>query len=315
MVFSVLVKIGGLVLRAVLDTGATLFIVARRLLKTFKKTKTVAARVGDGRAIHSLGAVDVSFCFGNECVMQHCRLLDTDAFEIVIGTHFLRKNPQVEILSLERPYSLHCDFFSGLFSVPLELSRQKESGLRDEKRTNYGTENYPLSRHVLENGLAALQVSLDDIHTELFGTQHQYLRQLFCTKHSNNAFCFFWKVMRLGYANPLFSLLAKVLTKIAYAGARVVLCTPNWGCSGEHTYWRQLLDGMTVGRMQLPDGPIYVPEDSDTAMQAREWTSFLSIVDGSLSPVPLCDLVQVLLKEVMAEKSWYEPFGSQKPIP
>ena len=58
---------------------------------------------------------------------------------------------------------------------------------------------------------------------------------------------------------------------------------------------------MTVGRVQLPDGPIYVPEDSDTAMQAPEWTSFLSIVDGSLNPVPLCDLDQVLLKEVMAK--------------
>ena len=62
-----------------------------------------------------------------------------------------------------------------------------------------------------------------------------------------------------------------------------------------------MLDRMTVGRVQLPDGPIYVPEDSDTAMQAPEWASFLSIVDGSLNPVPLCDLDQVLLKKVMAE--------------
>ena len=62
-----------------------------------------------------------------------------------------------------------------------------------------------------------------------------------------------------------------------------------------------MLDRMTVGRVQLRDGPIYVPEDSDSAMQAPEWASFISIVDGSLNPVPLCDLDQVLLKEVMAE--------------
>ena len=48
-------KIRDQVFRAVLDTGATFSIVARRLLKTFKKTKTVAIRVGDGRTIHSLG--------------------------------------------------------------------------------------------------------------------------------------------------------------------------------------------------------------------------------------------------------------------
>ena len=79
------------------------------------------------------------------------------------------------------------------------------------------------------------------------------------------------------------------------------MCTLDWGCSGEHAYWRRMLGRLTVGRMQLPDGPIYVPEDSDRAMQAPEWASFSSIVDGSLNPVPLCDLDQVLLKEVMAE--------------
>ena len=79
------------------------------------------------------------------------------------------------------------------------------------------------------------------------------------------------------------------------------MCRLDWSCSGEHAYWRRMLDRMTVGRVQLPDGPIYVPEDSDTAMQAPEWASFLSIVDGSLNPVPLCDLDQVPLKDVIAD--------------
>ena len=87
-------KIGDQLFRAVLDSGTTLSIVARRLLKTFKKAKTVAITVGDGRTIHSLGGVDVSFCLGDETVTQHCRVLDTDAFDIVIGTDFLRRNPQ-----------------------------------------------------------------------------------------------------------------------------------------------------------------------------------------------------------------------------
>ena len=41
--------------------------------------------------------------------------------------------------------------------------------------------------------------------------------------------------------------------------------------------------------------------DSDAALQAPEWASFLSTVDGSLNAVPLCDTDQVLVKEVMAE--------------
>ena len=289
------------VFRAVLDTEATLCIVARRLLKTFKKMKTVAIRVGDGRNIHFLGGVDATMCLGDETVTQHCRVLDTDAFDIVIGTNFLRRNPQVKMLSLQRRCSVHCNFDSGLFSVPPELSGRKESGMRYAAKTNYCTENYQLARQVLENGLAALQVTLDEIQVEMFASQHQHIMQLYCSKHLINAFCFFWKAMGLAYANPLFSLLAKVLTKIAYEGGRVVMCNPDWGCSGEHAYWRRMLDGMTVGRVQLLDGPIYVPEDSDTAMQAPEWASFLCIADGSLNPVPLCDLHQVLLKEVMAE--------------
>ena len=130
----------------------------QRLLKTFKKTKTVAIRLGDGRTIHSLAGVeaticlgDVTVCLGEETVTQHCRVLATDAFEIVIGTDFLRRNPQVKVLSLQRPYSLHCDFGSWVFSVPLELSGRKESGLRYASKTNYRTEKYQLARHVLEN--------------------------------------------------------------------------------------------------------------------------------------------------------------------
>ena len=162
----IVVKIGDQVFRAVLDTGATLSIVARRLLKTFKKTKTVAIRVGDGRTIHSFRGVDVTICLGDKTVTQHRTVLDTDAFDIVIGTESLRRNPQVKMLSVQRPYSLHCDFGSALFSVLLELSGRKESGLRYVSKTNYCTENYQLARHGLESGLAALQVNLDEIQVE-----------------------------------------------------------------------------------------------------------------------------------------------------
>ena len=90
------------------------------------------------------------------------------------------------------------------------------------------------------------------------------------------------------------------------------MCTPDWGCSGEHAYWRRMLERMTVGRVQLPDSPIHVLEDSDTAMQAPEWASFLSRVNQSLNPVPLCDLDQLLLKEVMAKNRGLTPFNLKK---
>ena len=140
-------KIGDQVSEAVLDTGATRSIVAWRLPKTFKKTKTVAIRVGDRRTIHFLGGVDVTICLGDKTVTQHCRVLDTDAFDIVIGTNFLRRNPQVKKLSFRRPYSLHCDVGSQLFCVPFELSGRKESGLRYAAKTTIvlKTTNWPVT--------------------------------------------------------------------------------------------------------------------------------------------------------------------------
>ena len=138
-------------------------------------------------------------------------------------------------------------------SSPYLWSFQGEKSLRYAAKTNYRTENYQLARHFLENGMAALQVSLDEIQVELFASQQQHIMQLYCSKHLNIAFRFFSKAMGLAYANPPFSLLAKVLTKITYEGGRVDMCTPGWGCSGEHAYWRRMLDrnSLTVPFMCL----------------------------------------------------------------
>ena len=67
----------------------------------------------------------------------------------------------------------------------------------------------------------------------------------------------------------------------------MVQCTPDWGTTGEHAYWRRLSDRMTVGRPELSNGPIYIPEDSQETMPAADWRSFLSILDGSPNSVPV----------------------------
>ena len=98
--------------------------------------------------------VDVATWQEDEQVTQHSRVLDTDAFDIVIGTDLLHPNTRVKLLSLQRSCALHCNFGSGLFFIPLELSRQNKSGSRYVNRT-YRNENYQLVRRVLENGMAA----------------------------------------------------------------------------------------------------------------------------------------------------------------
>ena len=141
----------------------------------------------------------MTVCLGNEQVTQHCKVLDTDAFEIVISTDFLRRNPQVEMLSVQRPHALHCDFGSGLFSVPLELSGRKESGLR-YVNPSYRTEKYQLVLPVLENGVAVLQVDLNEVWVELFASKEQDSMQLNCSRYLKTAYRFYWRSMRLCYA-------------------------------------------------------------------------------------------------------------------
>ena len=125
--------------------------------------------------------------------------------------------------------------------------------------------------------------------------------QLYCSRYLNDTYGFYWRSMGLCYANPPFFQIAKVLTKVAREGWRLVLCTPDSGTTGEHAYGRRLLDSLSVGRTELLNGPMYVPEDSRENMPAPEWGSFLSIVDGSLNPVPVRHLDQVVLKELTAK--------------
>ena len=88
-----------------LDTIAAHSILARRLLKQAKirNSASTAMRVGDGGTIQSLERVKVTACLGDEEVTQHCKLLDTDAFDIVIGTDFVCCDPEWSCCPYKEP--------------------------------------------------------------------------------------------------------------------------------------------------------------------------------------------------------------------
>ena len=115
-------------------------------------------------------------------------------------------------------------------------------------------------RPVLQNGLPTLHLDLNDVQVELFESKEEHMMQLYCSRYLSNTYRFHPRMMRMCYANPPISQLSKILTKIALEGARMVLCSPNWGTTREDAYYRWLLDHMTVERTELADGPIYVNE-------------------------------------------------------
>ena len=111
----------------------------------------------------------------------------------------------------------------------------------------------------------------------------------------------------MAYGNPRFSELGRALTKVALELSRMVLCSPDWGAHGGNEYWRTLLDKskLTLTSIQLPDDATYVPLGRKTPIGKPGWDSMLSVVDGSLAPVPWEDLDSAMVLEIQRESSGF----------
>ena len=102
----------------------------------------------------------------------------------------------------------------------------------------------------------------------------------------------------MAYGNPRFSKLGKVLNKVALERSRMVRFNRDLGAHGGNEYWRTLLDG-------LPDDAIYVPLGRKTPIGKPGWGGMLSLVDGSLAPVPWEDLDSAMVQEIQCESSGF----------
>ena len=167
------------------------------------------------------------------------------------------------------------------------------------------TEDYQLLGDVLDQGLKKLGYSREDLNVELFASDKQHVLDLYCSKGKNCCHKFYWPSVGMAYGKPRFSELGKVLTKVALERSRMVLCSLHWGAHGRNEYWRTLLDKLTITSIQLPDDAIYVPLGRRTPIGKPGWGSMLSVVDGSLAPVPWEDLDPAMVQEIERESSGY----------
>ena len=89
--FWVRIRLGGREYLGVLDTGATISIVAKKILPcgSLKNTMTTAAiRMGDGHVVHSCGDCEVEVPMGSRTIAHRFHVMDTEAFDFVLGTDF-----------------------------------------------------------------------------------------------------------------------------------------------------------------------------------------------------------------------------------
>ena len=308
--FWLRIQLGGREYLGVLDTGATISIVAKKILPcgSLKNTLTTAAiRMGDGHVVHSCGDCEVEVPMGSRTIARRFYVMDTEAFDFVLGTDFFVQHSQIQSLTLQAPYLLYVDHGSGRESVPLEQSEHTSSYLRVSKEEPSNmmaaskTEDYQLLGEVLDQGLKELGYSREDLRVELFASDKQHVLDLYCSKGKNCSYKFYWPFFGMAYGNPRFSELGKVLTKVALDRSRMVLCSPDWGAHGGNEYWRNLLDRLTISSVRLPDETIYVPLGRETPIGKPGWGSMLSVVDGGLTSIPWEDLDPTVVQAIQRE--------------
>ena len=294
----------------VLDTAATIKIVAKKKLPcgSLKNTMpTAAIRMGDGHAVHSCRDCEVEVPMGSRTIAHRFYVMDTEAFDFVLGTDLSVQHSQIQALSLQAPFLLYVDHSNRRESVPLEQLEYTSTYLRVSKeepsnmKAASKTEDYQLLAEVLDQGLKELGYSGEHLSVELFASDKQHVLDLYCSRGKKCCYKLYWPSFGMDYGNPRFSDLGKVLTKVALERSRMVLCSPDWGAHGGNEYWRTLLDRLTIGSVRLPDEAIYVPLGRKTPIRKPGWGSMLSMVDGGLTFIPWEDLDSTLVQTIQRE--------------
>ena len=246
---------------------------------------------------------------GSRSIAHRFYVMDIEAFDFELGTEFFVEHSQILSLTLQAPYVLQVDYGGGWESVPLERSEHTSSYLRvcrgepSTMRVASKTEDHQVLGDVLDQGLKKLGYSREDLNVELFASDKQHVLDLYRSKEKICCYKLYWPSFGMAYGNPRFSEFGKVLTKVALERLRMVLCSPDWGGHGGNEYLRTLLDKLTLTPIQLPDDTTYVPLGRKTPIGKPGWGSMLSVVDGSLAPVPWEDLDSAMVQENQRESS------------
>ena len=182
--FWVSIRLGGREYPGVLDTGATISIMAKKILPhgDLKNIMpTAAIRMGDGHLVHSCRDCEVEVPMGSRSIAHRFHVMDTKAFNSVLGTDFFVEQSQILSLTLQAPYVLQVDHGDGWESVLLEQSEHTSSYLRVCKKESSTmmvvskTEDYQVLGDFLDQCLKELGYSREDLNVELFASDKQHV--------------------------------------------------------------------------------------------------------------------------------------------
>ena len=113
----------GHAVRAIIDTGATTSVVSSAFVseKDLKRGNAIPIQVASGMKLFSLGTATISLRLGNEEVKHEALVLETGAFEAVLGLDFIGAKPCGGILTCPRP----CRLLFRNKEIPLNEGNEK----------------------------------------------------------------------------------------------------------------------------------------------------------------------------------------------
>ena len=248
---------------------------------------------------------------GTGSIVHWFYVMDNEAFNFVLGTHFFAEHPLILSLTLQASYVLNVDPDGGRESVPLVQSGQTSSYLRLCKKDPSAmmaaskTEHYQLLGGVVNQGLQEFEYFRKDLNVGLFASDKQHVLDIYCCKGRSCCYKFYSPSFRMAYGNSRFGVMRKVLTRVTLERSHMVLCSLNWGAHAGNDYLRTPSEKLTLISTQLPADAIKVPLGRKRHIGKPGWGSMLGVVDRSLASVLWEGLDPALFQEIQRESSRY----------
>jgi hypothetical protein len=177
---------------ALIDSGATISVVSSRLVPEahLKRESSIPVQVANGQTCYTLGETEIILRLGEKEFSQKAQVLETDAFEAILGLDFLTGKPRCRgILTYPPPQKL---IFDGeeiiLSNFSGEKSKMKPNCFHIHRE--FKTEAYTLIPEVKASALQNLSLE-NDFSVDLFSNHLNAQHKPFCTR-KNSALRYNW---------------------------------------------------------------------------------------------------------------------------
>jgi len=158
-----------------------------------------------------------------------------------------------------------------------------------------------------KRALQELEIPKQKVNIDLFANHKNFQESMYCTRQ-NNAFWYDWSELskdgeEILWANPPFSQLDKVLTKLAMEeNCKMVIVTPNW--PGD--YWMRILEKVSFKQFCIPaKSQLYKGDWDKKPLPPPQWETIVSFVDTSQISLKPMELDPKICKQIeKMNKRW-----------